>query len=653
MHELPLLQDLLIVLVASLAVVCLLKRLRVPPVVGFLVAGVLVGPGGFGLVRDTHTVELLAEVGVALLLFTIGLKFSLLEMYRLRRWVFGAGLLQVALTLAATFALVRLLGFNTQLALLLGFVISLSSTAIVLKLQEERGEGHAPQGQFALSVLIFQDLAVIPILLLVPLLRESTGAWQGAVLGLLKSLGLLVVLLVAARLIIPRLLEPVARSRSPEVFTLAIIGIALGTAYLSNQAGLSLALGAFLAGVVISETHYTHHVTAQILPLRDALSSLFFVSVGMLVQPAAWLAVGGALAGLTVGVIVLKFIVVALVALLFRLGPRHAVLSGLALAQIGEFAFLLLYATGESGPLDSGLRQLVLSVAVLTMALTPLLMAAGPWVSGLARRPGGMALAAEGESLEDHVILIGYGVNGRNVARSLRKLEVPYVVVELNPQTTRAIIEEGGQVVYGDACQESLLRQAGVTRARVLVVAIADPLAAKCIVAIARGLNPALVIVVRTRFVAEVEQLARLGAAHVVPEEFETSLELLGRVMAAYGAPVWTIEREQALMRRQGYHALNQPPAAADQPSLALLLADAEVAAVNLEPGAAAIGCTLRDLDLRGQTGAAVVALVRNQQALPNPAADVVLQTADSLVLFGQQAALAAAARLLVGTEAD
>jgi CPA2 family monovalent cation:H+ antiporter-2 len=621
MHDLPLLDDLLIIVIVSLVAVLLLRRLRLPAVVGFLVAGMLLGPGGFGLIGDRHTVEALAEIGVALLMFTIGLKFSLREMARLKRWVFGGGTLQVAVTIAATFGLARAAGFGAGTALFLGFVLALSSTAIVLKLQEERGESHAPHGQLSLSILIFQDLAVVPLLLLVPVLRERTGDWWGPTLGLLKSLGLVTLLLVAARLLIPRLLERVVRTRSPEVFTLTVIAIALGTAYVSSQAGLSLALGAFLAGIVISETDYAHHVTAQVLPLRDALSSVFFVSVGMLVEPAAWLAGGMTLAALTLGVIALKLLVVGGVALLLGLGGRNALLTGLALAQIGEFSFLLVSAAGEGALLDAAGRQMLLSVSVLTMGLTPLLLALTPWVSRLTRGPAALAAAADDEAdLHDHVIIVGYGVNGRNVARALRQLQAPFLVVELNPWTAREIRDAGVHVVFGDACQQPLLRQAGVGRARVLVIAIADPLAAKCIAAVARTMNPELHIVVRTRIVAEVEELLRLGAQEVVPEEFETSLELLARVMAAYGAPTWAVERERAIIRQRGYRALREatPPVEAG-PSLALLLSSADVAVVDLTTAAAAIGRTLRELDLRAQTGAAVVALVRTTEALVNP----------------------------------
>lgn len=658
MHEIPLLRDLLVIIILSLAVVYLVRRARVPAVVGFLLSGMLLGPGGLALIHDQETVEVLAEIGVALLLFSIGLKFSVREMLRLKHLVFGAGALQVLLTIAGGFAISRLLGLPIMLSVLVGFLLSMSSTAIVLKLQEERGETNSMHGKLTLSVLIFQDLAVVPLLLLVPMLGGEGVQWQGALALLGKSLGLLVLILIASRLLIPPLLEFVVRGRSPEVFTLTIIAIAMGTAYISSEAGLSLALGAFLAGIVISETHYSDHVTAQILPMRDALSSVFFVSIGMLVHPETWLAIGPMLAGVTLGVVLLKALVVLLVTLLFGFGLRNGIIAGLALAQVGEFAFLLLQAVGGN-LLDEGMRQLFLSSSVLTMMLTPLLMVAGP---ALARRLqpvphiGGriseQTEEAEGEPLQlsQHVIIIGYGVNGRNVARALAKLDVPLVVVELNPRTAREIREDGTRVVYGDACQETLLHQAGLERAQVLVIAIADPVAARCITAVAHSMNTDLRIVVRTRFVAEVERLMSLGANQVVPEEFETSLELVALTMAAYGATQRDIEQERALIRSESYALLRHdtsPPA--DHPSLRLLLAASDLVEIALTEQSRAVNQTLHQLDLRRETGATLIGLMRRGIISGNPDPDTPLLPGDILLLFGDKATLQKAREALLG----
>ncbi|MEN6302137.1 MAG: cation:proton antiporter [Armatimonadia bacterium] len=658
MHGIPVLRELLILIIVSLAVVHLVRRARVPAVVGFLLSGMLLGPGGLALIKDQHTVEMLAEIGVALLLFTIGLKFSVQEMLRLKYWVFGAGALQVLLTIGGGFAVARVLGFPAPLSLLTGFLIALSSTAIVLKLQEERGETATLHGRLSLSVLIFQDLAVVPLLLLVPMLGSGGIQWQTALLGLGKSMGLVVVILVASRLLIPRVLGYVVAARSPEVFTLSIIAIAMGTAYVSGEAGLSLALGAFLAGIVISETDYSHHVTAQIMPLRDALSSVFFVSVGMLVYPASWLAMAPTLAGVTVGLVLLKAVVVLVVTLLFGLGLRNGIMAGMALAQVGEFSFLLVQAASGNELLDAGMRQLFLSASVLTMMLTPLLIVSGAALGAamepLRKRRGrlqpevGSDETDEIAGLSDHVVIIGYGVNGRNVARALSKLEVPVVVVELNPRTVREMHDEGTPVVYGDATQGGLLHQAGLERAQVLVIAIADPVAARSITAVARQMSPTLQIVVRTRFVAEVDGLISAGANQVVPEEFETSLELVALTMAAYGATQRDIEKERALIRSQSYAFLRgQADVPAGHASLRLLLTTTDLIEVPLNDQAPAVSQTLRQLDLRNRTGATLIGLVRRGIVSGSPDPDLPLRSGDMLLLFGDKAALKAAREVL------
>lgn len=585
MQDIPVLRDFLFVMVVSLAVVYAVGKLRLPTLVSFLVSGAIIGPNALGLVRDVRSVEVMAEIGVVLLLFTIGLRFPLSELVRLRGLVFGAGGLQIVLTAAATAVAAVDLGASLPSGTYYGFLLAMSSTAIVLKLLEERGEVDAPHGRLMMSVLIMQDLAVVPLMLLVPVIAVAgTMAWTGPLLGLAKSLAVVMLILSAARLLLPHFIEIVVRTRSPEIFTLAIVVVAMGTAYLAGKAGLSLGIGAFLAGIVISETHYAHHVTAQVMPLRDVLSSLFFISVGMMVNPAIWTSAPGLVLGLAAAVIVGKTVLMALVGLFFRVGLRNAVMAGWGLGQVGEFSFLLAQAGARHGLLDEQAYQVFMSVSVLTMALTPLLLQLAPVVAAgaqrasatvsttlptlsrlrprrvadaLGRRPG------EPQALENHVVLVGYGVNGRNVARVLRRMGIPYIVLELNPATVRRIQAEGERVIYGDACRRELLSLAGVERARALIVSIADPVATRCIVAVARAMNPDLRIIVRTRFVAEVEQLRRQGADDVVPEEFETSLALLGLALRAYGIGEEEIKAEKAMIRREGYVLLR--PEAGEQ----------------------------------------------------------------------------------------
>lgn len=693
MHGPPILKDLVIVLTVALAAVYGLRRARLPTVVAFLVAGVLIGPGGLGLVSDRHSIEVIAELGVALLLFSVGLKLSLRDLGRIGHLVLGGGGLQTALTIAAAAALWRLLGVEAPTGVFYGYLLAMSSTAIVLKLLEERGETDTAHGRFGLSVLVFQDLAVVPMVLSLPLLARSDGlGWGAALLTLAKSIGMVAGIILAARFAFPWLIERAVRSRSREAFTLTTILVALGTAWLGAQAGLSLALGAFLAGLVVSDSEYSQQVLAEVGPLRDALGGLFFISVGMLAEPALWLHRPLEFLGLSLGVMLGKALIILGVAMLFGLGARVGVLAGLGLAQIGEFSFLLAQSGASLGLIGGERYQQFLAVSVLTMTLTPFAVLLSPRLAAPAERvawpslpwtppapgrtaPGRIAAgpsagdaavaagnadggagteaagnenAAAGAAAPGHVVIVGYGLNGGNVARVLRGLGIPVVVLELNPATVRRAQARGESVVYGDATNREVLRHTGIERARALVIAIADPVASRQIVAVARAANPGLTVIVRARYVAEVEALHRAGADVVVPEEFETSLELAGAAMATFGASPRMIEREKAAIREERYASL----AAEGRPvtphlPLSRLFGAADVAAIDLPPASLAAGSTLRELDLRGRTGASVVALARDDKVLGNPGPDLVLRGGDVLYVWGDARQLARARAVL------
>ncbi len=684
MIDYPILQDLIVVLVVSLATVYLLRRLRVPVIVGFIIAGVFIGPGGLSLIEDHHSIELMAEIGVTLLLFTIGLKFSVRELFNMKWFSLTAGGAQLALTaLAATLLLGIFSDFSLRQVFFLGIVVALSSTAIVLRLLESRGESFTVHGRFMLGVLILQDLAVVPLMLLTLLLAQGGGGWGDAGLALLQSAVFIVALLLVARFLYPWLMEQVVRTRSREIFILTTILAALGTAWLGSRFGFSLPLGAFLAGIVISESEYSHQILAEITPLTDLFNSIFFVSIGMLVVPALWVDDPLLFAGLTVGVILLKAVVVGVIALVSGFGTRVSVLAGIGLAQIGEFSFVLASAGLVQGLIDDALFSQFLTVSVVTMALTPLLMLLasaiaarvpqGAWMERLAagsgagrgkdgprlRRPRFLrdsitAQSPAADAVRDHVVIVGYGVNGRNVARVLRQIGVHYIVLELNPHTVREGRRQGDEIYYGDAARAEVLKHAGVERARVLIVAIADPSLSRQIVSLARKANPELQIIARTRFVSEAEELYKLGADEVIPEEFETSLELAGIVMAAYGASERIIEKEKASIRSERYALLcrEECPPARPQMLTALLSAE-DLEHLELGPQQPAVGRAIADTRLRTLTGATIIAIEREGKLLMNPAPDFRLAAGDVLFLFGKTEELEAARAELLGDAAD
>ncbi len=664
MPHFSILRDLVIVLAVSLTVVFALRRAGVPTIAALLLSGVVLGPGSLGLVREHESIEVVAEIGVAMLLFGIGLKLSLRELARLRTLILGAGGMQVGLTVLAGVVAATAFGYPAGQALFFGCLLALSSTAIVLKMFENRGETDAPQGRLGLSVLVFQDLAVVPMMLLLPVLGRTEGlSWGRAGVSLAWSFAMVAAIVVCARYLFPRMLEQVVRARSRELFVLATLLTVLGTAWLGSLAGLSLALGAFLAGIVVADSEYAQQVLAEIVPLRDAFGSLFFVSVGMLLDPAIWLHEPLATLGLGATVLVGKALIVAATALAFGFGVRVAVLAGLALAQIGEFSFILAGAGAAHGLIGGELMQRFLAVSVLTMLLTPFLgmlsprLAARtestPWLRRLlAVRPSraGSDADEDAAALRDHVVLVGHGLNGRNVVRVLRERGIPYVMLELNPHTVREARERGEPALYGDAASPDVLAHAGIARARVLVVAIADPSATRQIVAVARSAAPHLKVLVRTRYVSEVDALYRLGADVVVPEEFETSLELAGAAMAAFGVPGRAVERDKVRIRQERYASLVAGGHAAPSVApLGTLLTAADLDEVILDEGGPAHGRSLRDLDLRGRTGASVVAVARAGELTGNPPPDFVMRSGDVLWVWGQPEQTEAARDLLQG----
>jgi CPA2 family monovalent cation:H+ antiporter-2 len=652
------LESMVKILGASALSVFVLGRLRIPPIVGFLVAGVILGPAGLRWIDEPHLVEVLAEVGVILLMFALGLEFSLSRLVMLRRAVFGVGSLQVGLTAAAVALLARFAAAQPwPLAVFLGFMAALSSTAIVVKLLMDRGEIDSPRGRNALGILIFQDLIVVPFILLIPLLAGHEASVGGFALALLKSVLVLALILGMARWAMPRLLHAVAASRSRELFLFTVILICIGAAYITARLGLSLALGAFLAGILISDSEYAAQAVAEVLPFKEVFIGIFFISIGLLLDVRFFwgnLAVVGAT---LLGVLLLKAVLAILAGLGAGLALPISLQSGILVAQVGEFAFVLATAGRGAGLLPDGIYQLFLAAAIGSMLLTPLLAGvAGPLSQAVSERfcrrvrPGlGEADQAVAESLSDHLIIIGFGVVGRNLARVLRGAAIPYVVLELNSHTVRRMRKEGEPIVFGDGTRGEILEHLGVRQARVLVVAIADAAATRRIVRQARGFSPRLRLLVRTHFLAEVEDLHRLGADEVIPEEFETAVEIFARVLHHFHVPVNRIQAELEAVRAGDYRSLRRParPDVAP-PASAGWLQEVDAESVELEPDHSATGRTVAELHLRAVTGATLVAVLRDGRTHPSPGADFSLRAGDRLWLIGRRDDLHRAMALLL-----
>jgi CPA2 family monovalent cation:H+ antiporter-2 len=541
-----------------LAYVCF--RLRLVPIVGFLVAGVLIGPHALGLVRDLELIASTAEVGIILLLFTLGVEFSLDKLARIKRYILLGGGLQVGLTLGLAAVILLVLGVGWRAAVYSGCLVALSSTAVVVKLLSDRGVTDTPAGRISLGILIFQDLFIIPVVLVIPLLGAGEGSTLRIALAVLESSAIIAAVLIATRRIVPPLLDRVAQVRSPELFLLTVVVICFGIAWLASLGGVSLALGAFLAGLVVSGSRFREHAVGEIIPLRTIFNAVFFVSIGMLLDlrfviahPLLILAAGGT-------ILVLKATVTGASVLLLRYPAVIAVGVGLALAQIGEFSLVLHQVGSEAGLSPAGLGvmgdQAFLAVAVMLMMLTPILLQVEPKLRHAVHGRGRGQVALEvqeatTEGLSGHVVIGGYGLTGHHVRTVLETFGIPFVIVELNPVTVAEAKTLGLPVVYGDLSHAHVLRQAGVARARVVVVAINDPDAVSRIVQRVKMVNPTVAAIVRAPYIIDFDLLSQAGADVIVTEELEAAVKLVDQTLLACGVPREEAERQVKRLRAE------------------------------------------------------------------------------------------------------
>ena len=637
------------------AVVC--HRLRLPSSIGLLLAGVLAGPELLGLIRNVHEIELLAEIGVVLLLFVIGLEISVADVKRLKRQFTVGGSAQFFGTALVVAPVLAALGLGAAQSVYLGFVVALSSTAIVLRLLQERAQLETPHGRAVLATLIYQDIGVVPVMLMAPLLAGGAAGAAGAAgagngLAAIASLiGRIVIVAVfgyaAYRWVVPWVLERITRTRSSEAFLLGVFMLCVGIAVFTQSLGLSLALGAFLAGFILSESDYSHQAVAVMLPFRDVLMSLFFVSIGMLLD-INYLARHPLEIGLlTLGVVVIKPLVGIGSGLLQGLPLRGAVLAGMAIGQVGEFSLVATKAAVGTGLLGSEIFQMVLDVAVLSMVLTPLLMATAPRLADrLSRTPLARLqhrslgpTSGEGESAYcGHVLIIGFGVTGRNLAHSARRSDVPYAVVETNAAIVRQGLADGEPIHYGDASQAPILELVHAEKARAIVVVIDDPAGARRIVELARRVAPDAYILVRSRYLREVEPLISLGADEVIADELEVSIEVFSRVLARMLVPRDDIKRLIGEVRgdwRQMARGLAAE--ATSVPDLRVAVPNLATHTLRLSPHSPLVGRTIATSGLRQSHGVTVLAITRGGTPLANPTGDTSFQEGDVVFVIGPE----------------
>jgi CPA2 family monovalent cation:H+ antiporter-2 len=650
MPEIPILQDIVIIFGVSIAVLLVCHRIGIPSIVGFLLTGIIIGPSALGFVKSVHEVEVLAEIGVILLLFSIGIEFSFRNLIRVKKPVLLGGSLQVFLTIGVFLLISWRLGLNFSESFFVGCLMALSSTAIVLRLLQERAETASPHGRVVLSVLIFQDIIIVPMMIFTPFLAGSSENPGSAVIILIaKAVAVILLIILLARYIVPALLYQITRTQSRELFLLTTVTIGIAVAWLTSRAGLSLGLGAFLAGLVISESEYSHQALDGIVPFKDIFTSFFFVSVGMLLDISflinhPLLIIGGAIL-----VLFAKSIVTCAVALILGMSTRAAIITGLALGQVGEFSFILSRVGIKFDLIGGDIYQQFIAVSVLTMGATPFLIAAAPKIADiispwpiLNKFSSGSYLSLEpidesrAEKLNDHLVIIGFGINGRNVARAAGAAGIKYAVVEMNPDTVRIERQKGEMIFYGDASSASVFEKVGLSRARILVVTIADPAASRRITVLARKINPHLHIIVRTRFVQEMKGLYELGANDVIPEEFETSIEIFTIVLMKYLVPRDEISKFISDIRADKYQIFRGLSRYSSKVSdLKLQFGDIDVCVLKVAENSPIMGDTLAAIDLRRKHGITVLAIKRGEEVIASPGGSTEIKEGDLFYLLG------------------
>lgn len=654
--ELGVLKDIVIIFALSTFVNFIFTRIRIPAIIGYLLTGVIAGPHLLRLISSPENVEVMAEIGVILLMFTIGLEFSLNHLLNIRKLVFLGGFMQLLLTATVTMLAARVFHFEWTEAIFVGFLTALSSTAVVLKLLQERSELTTHYGKTVVGILIFQDIILIPLLLFTPMLGGATAdVGQDLLILMLKTAGIMLFIWVGTKWLMPKILHLIAMTRSHELFLMSLLLICLAVAMLTHQLGMSLAFGAFLAGLMISDTEYSHSAFGNLIPFKDVFTSFFFVSIGMLldlgfVADHPWLVVGAVIL-----VIIIKTFIAGMTA--FALGHNFSgtVVVGLSLAQVGEFSFILAGLGLVHSIITPEHYQLFLAVAITSMALSPLLIqGARPLADLILRLPlppfivNGLFPLRQVEipEISKHVVLIGKDSRAINLAAMVRTMQLPFTSIVFDTDRARREMEKGNLTIFGDATCEPVLRQAFVHTAELVVVSVGNLITALSIVEHIRALNKHAHVIVRTRHVTDIEELYRLGANQVIPEEFETAIDFFERILGKYLIPRMNIEQAIARTREDNYGIFRERSGVSGQ-SLLKDIPDIEIAAVKVGEKSLFDGKTIAQTAMRKTAGVTIVAINHGGKIVANPEPSTVINGSDIVYLLGKPGMIALASNIL------
>ncbi len=653
--ELNILKDIVIIFFLSTFVNFVFTKIRIPTIIGYLLTGIIAGPHALALIHSSGQIELMAEIGIILLLFSIGLEFSLHHLLKIRRIVFWGGLLQLSATTAITMFIVRFFDIAWPTALFIGLITALSSTAVVLKILQERSEITSNYGRTVLGILIFQDVILVPLLLFVPLFADgsndiaSEGFWL-----ILKAIFIIGLVYVGNKWLMPKILHWIALTKNQELFFMSILLICLAIALLTSELGMSLALGAFLAGLMISESEYSHNVFGNIIPFKDLFTSFFFVSIGMLLN-LNFIAENALIVIATVILVIfLKMTIGMICAFILGHTLKGTILVGLAISQVGEFSFILAELGLDHSIISPFYFQLFLSTAIITMALSPfLIQLASPLADRILKLPVPGVLA-DGlfplkqiaiPQLKNHLVLIGKDSRALNLSVMAKYMKMPYISIVFDPAIARERQEKGETVIYGDAVNEPILRKAQVGHAQVVIISIGDLIPAMVVTEKVRILNKHAEILVRTRYVEDIEELYKLGANQVVPEEFETAIDLFERVMKKYLIPQKEIDIAIEKIREDNYGIFREKGPESEF-SIKTHFPNIEIKALNIDADSSLVDKSLAELDFRKVFGVTVVALKRKEEIIEHPGSEETLKKGDIAYVLGKSEQIAKAFEL-------
>lgn len=663
-HELALFTNITIALLAAFAGGYLARRLRLPSLVGYLLAGMMIGPFTPGFVGDVADISQLAEMGVIFMMFGVGLHFSLKDLWAVRGVAVPGAIFQMLVATGIGFGLTSLWGWSTAAGLVLGLAISIASTIVLLRGLVDHGLLNTIHGKVAVGWLVLEDLATVGILVLLPaLVGTGDSVWQSAGWALLQTALFVALMLFVGARFLPWLFNRIASTGSRELFILAVVAIALGTAFGATEVfGVSLALGAFLAGVVVSESEIGHQVGEEVIPFRDIFAVLFFVSVGMLVNPAYLWQNAGQVLALTLLIVVGKYVFTVLLGLALPASARTMLVVGAGLSQIGEFSFIVGQAGVALNILTQDQYSLILAGALFSIVLNPLAFKSIPHVeSWLQRFPLVWQRLDRHQrppepvhaGMRDHVVVIGYGRVGEHIVTILGRLGVQHLVIEQDPQRAAAFTSKGIPTLVGEAANSEALSHANLPHARALVVTVPDESAATVIVGTARSVAPALPIVARAATQSGVERLAKLGAQVVIHPELEGGLEVMRHTLLVLGYPTTQVQQYADAVRRDQYEVnVTTPEERRNLEQLLHAVRGMDIVWQSVGTSSSLIGQTLAAANLRARTGASVIAIVRDQAVLANPKSSTVLAPGDLIGLIGSAEQIAEAEMLIAPPEA-